>query len=99
MQPNQLDPAVLLVVNEMPDGAISNPIQVPGGLLIVTLHGKREIGQDLGTVLTMRQLFLPFTSPLNPQEPTAQQRQTLDKARKVAANAKDCAGVEAAGTN
>ena len=47
VQPNQVDPAVLRVLQEMPEGAISNPIPVPGGLSIVTLHGKREIGHDL----------------------------------------------------
>src|SRR5580658_10262575 len=79
IQPNQLDPEVARVVAEMPLGAVSNPIKVPGGLVVVTLHGKREIGQEMGTMATVRQLFLPFSSPLNPQEPTAQQRQTLDK--------------------
>ena len=67
VQPNQLDAQVARVVAEMPDGAVSNPIKVPGGLAIVN-QGKREVGRDIGTMLTMRQLFLPFSSPLNPQE-------------------------------
>jgi peptidyl-prolyl cis-trans isomerase SurA len=80
----------------MPEGAVSNPIRVPGGVAVVTLQSKREIGRDIGTVLTMRQLFLPFTSPLNPQEPTAQQRQTLDKARAISAGVHSCEQMEAA---
>jgi peptidyl-prolyl cis-trans isomerase SurA len=96
VQPNQLDPQVARVVAEMPDGAVSNPIRVPGGVVVVTLQGKREIGRDVGTVLTMRQLFLAFTSPLNPQEPTAQQRQTLDKARTISAGVHSCEQMEAA---
>ena len=48
-------------------------------------------------MLTMRQLFLPFSSPLNPQEPTAQQRQTLDKARAISASVHSCEQMEAAG--
>ncbi len=97
VQPNQLDAQVARVVAEMPDGAVSNPIKVPGGLAIVTLQGKREVGRDIGTMLTMRQLFLPFSSPLNPQEPTAQQRQTLDKARAISASVHSCEQMEAAG--
>jgi peptidyl-prolyl cis-trans isomerase SurA len=95
VQPNDLDPQVARVVTEMPQGAVSNPIKVPGGLAIVTVQGKREIGHDIGTVVTLRQLFLPFTSPLNPQEPTAQQRQTLDKARAVSASVHSCEQMEA----
>ena len=31
VQPNQLDPQVAQIVAEMPEGAVSNPIKVPGG--------------------------------------------------------------------
>ncbi len=94
VQPNRLDPSVAAIVAEMPVGAVSNPIKVPGGLVIVSLQEKREIGRDVGTVVTLRQLFLPFSSPLNAQEPTAQQRQTLDKARAVVASVHSCAQME-----
>jgi peptidyl-prolyl cis-trans isomerase SurA len=96
VQPNQLDPAVARVVAEMPEGAVSNPIRVPGGLAVVTLQGKREIGHDIGTVASVRQLFLPFTSPLNPQAPTEQQRQTLEKAHAISASVHGCDQLEAA---
>ncbi len=52
VQTNQLDPAVARLVSQMPVGAISNPVRVPGGLSIVTLQGKREIGHDIATVAT-----------------------------------------------
>jgi peptidyl-prolyl cis-trans isomerase SurA len=90
VQPNQLDPEVARLVGQMPAGAISNPVKVPGGFSIVTLQGKREIGHDVGTVLTLRQVFLPFTGTLNPQAPTEQQRQTLDKARNISAAVHNC---------
>ncbi len=45
VQPNQLDSEVARLVAEMPVGAISNPVRVPGGFSIVTLQGKREIGR------------------------------------------------------
>jgi peptidyl-prolyl cis-trans isomerase SurA len=94
IQPNQLDPAVAQLVAEMPIGAISNPVKVPGGFSIVTLQGKREIGRDVGTALTMRQVFLPFTSVLNPQAPTDQQKEVLDKARNISATVHSCDQME-----
>jgi peptidyl-prolyl cis-trans isomerase SurA len=96
VQPNQVDPAVLHVLQEMPEGAISNPIPVPGGLSIVTLHGKREIGRDLATMATVRQVFLPFAARLNPNAPTAQQQQVLEQARRISGSARTCEDIEAA---
>jgi peptidyl-prolyl cis-trans isomerase SurA len=94
VQPNELDPEVAQLVQQMPVGAISNPVPVPGGFSIVTLQGKREVGRDVGTVLRMRETFLPFTAPLNPQEPTDQQRQTLEKARGISASVHSCDQME-----
>ena len=94
VQANQLDPAVAQVVAEMPTGAISNPIAVPGGLDIVTLAGKRIIGHDIHTVLSMRQVFLPFTAPLNPTAPTQQQMQSLKRAQQISATVTSCAQME-----
>jgi peptidyl-prolyl cis-trans isomerase SurA len=92
--PNELDPGVVQLVQQMPVGAISNPVPVPGGFSIVTLQGKRQVGNDMSTVLSMRQVFLPFSSPLNPQAPTEQQRQTLDKARAISASVHSCDQME-----
>lgn len=96
VQPDQLDREVARVVQEMPEGAISNPLRVPGGYSIVTLRGKRLIGRDVGTMVTLRQAFFPFASPLNPQAPTEQQRQALERARSVSANVHSCDAMEAA---
>ncbi|MBV8592644.1 MAG: peptidylprolyl isomerase [Acetobacteraceae bacterium] len=96
VQTNQLDPQVARVVAEMPPGAVSNPIRVPGGISIVTLRAKREIGNDMATILSVREVFLPFTAPLNPQEPNEQQRQTLEKAKQIGATVHSCAQMEAA---
>ena len=94
VQLNQLDPAVARLVTEMPPGAISNPVRVPGGFSIVTLQGRREIGRDPATILHLRQAFLPFTSQLNPAAPTDQQRQTLEKAKQMTASVRGCDAVE-----
>jgi peptidyl-prolyl cis-trans isomerase SurA len=96
VQPNQLDPAELRVLKEMPVGAVSNPLRVPGGFSIVTLHGKREIGNDQATVVSIRQAFFAFTSRLDPANPTEQQKQTLEKAKALSSSAKDCPAIEAA---
>lgn len=94
VQANQLDPAVARLVNEMPVGAISNPVQVPGGFSIVTLQGRREVGRDMGTALHLRQVFLSFTSQLIPEAPTEQQKQALEKARRISATTKGCEALE-----
>lgn len=96
MQPSQIDPAELRVLNEMPVGAVSNPIVVPGGLSIVSLRGKREIGHDPATMLSVRQAFFKFTSLLDQNNPTAQQKQALEQARHLSATAKDCDAIDAA---
>nr|WP_294530964.1 peptidylprolyl isomerase [uncultured Rhodopila sp.] len=93
---NQLDPAIARLVAEMPVGAVSNPVRVPGGISIVNLQAKREIGHDMATVATMRQAFFPFTAPLvDPQNPTEQQRQALAKAKSVIASVNGCEQMEA----
>jgi peptidyl-prolyl cis-trans isomerase SurA len=98
VQPNELDPAVLRVLNEMPVGAISNPIPVPGGLSIVSLRGKREIGRDPATMMTMRQVFFPFPTRLDPQNPTPAQQQAMEQARKLSTTASGCEAMDAANT-
>ena len=96
VQPKELDPEVARVVEQMPIGAISNPIRVPGGFSVDTVRAKREIGHDIGTILSLRQVFLPFTAALNPEAPTDQQKQTLEKARSLSASLKSCDQVEQA---
>lgn len=93
---NQLDPEVASVVREMPPGAISNPVQVPGGISIVSLRAKREIGRDQATVLDIRQLYLPFVGVLNPAAPTDAQRALVDRAQQVSRTAKSCTDLEEA---
>jgi peptidyl-prolyl cis-trans isomerase SurA len=98
LQGNQLDPAVLRVVREMPAGAISNPIKVAGGYSIVTLRAKREVGRDPATILKIRQVWLPFAQRLDPSAPTPQQLAQLEGAKKISASAKSCDAIEAANT-
>jgi peptidyl-prolyl cis-trans isomerase SurA len=98
VQPSQLDPTLARLVTQMPENAVSNPTPVPGGISIVSLRGKRTVGEAApsGVTLHMRQIFLPFTAPLNATAPTDQQRETLAKANSLAATLHSCEQVEAA---
>jgi peptidyl-prolyl cis-trans isomerase SurA len=96
LQANQLDPGVAKLAEEMPVGAISNPVRVPGGFAIVQMRAKRELGNENATVLSLRQDFLAFSTPLNPQAPTEQQKQALEKAHAYGASIHSCEQMEAA---
>jgi peptidyl-prolyl cis-trans isomerase SurA len=96
VQSSQLDPEQLRVVAEMPPGAISNPLRVPGGISIVTLRGRRVIGKDMALMARVRQVFFPFTERLDPNNPNAQQRQMLEQARSLSAAAKGCEAMDEA---
>ena len=91
-----LDPEVARIVTQMPPGAISGAIRVPGGFQIVALRARREVGRDEATFLSMRQVFFPFTAALNPDAPTPQQIQQLERARALSASARSCEQMDAA---
>ncbi len=95
IQANQMDPEIAALVASMPPGAVSNPVKVAGGFSIVTLQGKRSVGQDMSTAVSVRELFMPFPTPLNPQAPTDAQRQVVEKARGLTATLHDCDAMEA----
>ena len=96
LQANQLDPQVAAVVTQMPDGAISNPIKLPGGFIIVALNGRRAVGRDVATMVSLRQVFLPFTATLNPAAPTDQQKKQLELAGSISKTVHGCDAMEAA---
>ncbi|MDO9502012.1 peptidylprolyl isomerase [Falsiroseomonas sp.] len=91
-----LDQEVAEVVRQMPPGAIANPIRVPGGFQIVALRQRREVGRDMATILTLRQAFFPFSGALDPNNPTQQQIQTVERARALSNSARSCEAVDAA---
>jgi len=97
VQGNQLDPDIAKIAAEMPVGAISAPIKVAGGFAIIQLRGRREIGREFGVALTLRQLFLPFPTPMTPNAPpTEAQRAVVERARQIGAGARSCEDMEAA---
>jgi len=96
MTADRFDPEVANVLRQMPEGAISNPIRVPGGFEIVMLRDKRVSGRDMATIMTMRQVFLPFEGQVNPQAPTAQQLAQLQRAQALSDQARGCEAMDAA---
>ena len=96
VQADNLDPGVVAVAKEMPVGAVSNAIRVAGGYEIITLAGRRQVGKEMATMMDLRQAFVAFDTPLNPQAPTAQQQQALQKATALAKEAHSCDQIEAA---
>ena len=93
---DELDPEVASVVERMPPGAISNPIRVPGGYQIVALRSKRESGRDMATMISLRQAYFPFSSTLDQSNPTQQQRDQVERAQRLAQEARNCNAVEQA---
>lgn len=96
VQSNQVSREELRILKEMPVGAISNPISVPGGLSIVTLRGRRVIGDENVLMASVRQVFFPFTTKLNQNQPTDQQTTMLDKARVLSQTTGSCDALNAA---
>jgi peptidyl-prolyl cis-trans isomerase SurA len=93
----QLDPEVAVLAERMPPGAISNPVRVAGGFQIITMRSRRETGRDLATLLNIRQVFLPFSSPLNRDlPPTDQQRAQVERATRLSDSARSCEAMDAA---
>lgn len=65
VQLNRLDPQVASTVQGMPIGAISNPIRVPGGYEIVQLIAKHDVGNQMQTILDMRQAYGQYPQPVS----------------------------------
>lgn len=96
VQTDSIDPEVASLANKMPIGAISNPIKVAGGYIIAMLGGKRTIGNEMGTLMTIRQVFVPFSSKLNPKNPTPQQISVLKQVTQMQTSLRSCKQVEEA---
>ena len=75
----QLDPQVAKVLADMPEGAVSNPILVPGGIIIITLREKRQVGLDLATVVSLRQVVPAVLHPARPAEPNRPAEETVGR--------------------
>ncbi|WP_298215522.1 peptidylprolyl isomerase [Acidocella sp.] len=98
VQLSQLDPEVAATVKEMPVGAISNPIRVPGGYEIVQLLDKHDEGNQLQTILDMRQAFGRYPQPVTGGQLGPVQINFINQFMTKAQAAKSCADIEALNT-
>jgi peptidyl-prolyl cis-trans isomerase SurA len=95
VQLSQLDPAVAAIVAQMPAGAVSNPVRVPGGYDIVLLQGAHKVGSDLQTTLNIRQVFAPFPTPIGAAGIGPAQGAVIEKLRVASAKANSCSAMDA----
>lgn len=93
---NQLDPAVASVIQQMPAGAISNPVRVPGGYEIVQLIASHAGGNSGQTVLSLRQIFAPFSPPIGAGGVGPAQQAVIQKLVLTAKAQHSCPEMEAA---
>jgi peptidyl-prolyl cis-trans isomerase SurA len=96
VSPDELDAPVAAIITQMPTGAISNPIRVPGGYDIVQLLGKQTPNSATDATLTIRQAFFPFPTPIANAALTPAQQAVVEKAAALSHAAKSCADVAAA---
>jgi peptidyl-prolyl cis-trans isomerase SurA len=92
---NQLDPSVAAVVQTMPTGAISNPIRVPGGYYIIQMQGTHTLGTDMTTMVSMRQVFVPYTTPITNGQVGPAQAAQITKLVNDGHNVHSCSDMEA----
>lgn len=92
---NRLDPQVAATVQNMPVGAISDPIRVPGGYDIVQLIAKHDIGNQMQTVLNMRQAYGQYPQPVSGGQLSQVQINFITSFMSKAQHLNSCQGVTA----
>ncbi|MDE8345944.1 MAG: peptidylprolyl isomerase [Acidocella sp.] len=95
VQLGQLDPAVAAIIAQMPVGAISDPVRVPGGYDIVQLQEVHKVGTQLQTILHIAQAFAPFTTPIGQGGIGPAQLAVINKLVAQAQTAKSCPDIAA----
>lgn len=91
---SELDPSVAAVVTQMPVGAISNPIRVPGGYDIVQMQGTHKVGTSTTTTLGIRQVFAPYPAPITNGQVGPVQAAVITKLLAAAKNVHSCADMD-----
>jgi peptidyl-prolyl cis-trans isomerase SurA len=95
VQASQLDPAVAQVVTSMPNGAISNPIRVPGGYDIVQLQETHVVGSQQQIMLSLRQAFAAYPAPISNGQVGPAQAAVIDKLVQASHAVHSCADMTA----
>jgi peptidyl-prolyl cis-trans isomerase SurA len=86
---------VAALVQAMPVGAISNPIRVPGGYDIVQLQGAHKFGLQQQTILSLRQAFARFPTPISNGQIGPVQAAVIEKLAQSANAARSCPAITA----
>lgn len=92
---NRLDPQVAATVQNMPAGAISDPIRVPGGYDIVQLIAKHDVGNQMQTVLNIRQAYGQYPQPVSGGQLSPVQVNFIDGFMSKAQHVNSCQGMTA----
>jgi peptidyl-prolyl cis-trans isomerase SurA len=92
---SQLDPSVAAVVAQMPAGAVSNPVRVPGGYDIVQMQGAHQVGTSMRTMLSIRQAFAAYPAPIANGQVGPDQAAVINKLAQAAHAVHSCAEMEA----
>ena len=79
----------------MPVGAISNPVRVPGGYDIVQLQGTHKFGAEQQTMLSVRQAFARFPTPISNGQVGPDQAAVIEKLVQSANAAHSCPDIAA----
>jgi peptidyl-prolyl cis-trans isomerase SurA len=95
VQLSQLDAPVATTVQNMPVNAISNPIRVPGGFDIVQLLDKHDIGDQMQTILDIRQAYGQYPQPVTGGQLGPVQINFINQFMAKAKAATSCAAVQA----
>lgn len=92
---SRLDPQVADVIARMPPGAISDPVRVPGGYEIVQLIAKHDVGNQLQTILDMRQAYGQYPQPVSGGQLGPVQINFITGFMNKAQSIKSCDGISA----
>jgi len=87
---DQLDPEIIETLHHLQPGQLSIPIRTSQGYVIVAFIERKLPGADGNTLLTMKQVLLPF--PKNVTEDEA--RKIMDIAQEITQSAKSCPDLE-----
>lgn len=70
VRPAQLSPELAPVVESLPRGDVSNPIQIPGGFAIIALVDKRQVlaADPKDAVLAVKQITVPLAADATQQQ-------------------------------
>lgn len=86
VQLGQLPREIDKVLETMEPGTVAPPVSTPGGIHLILLRSKRQLGGNDSPNRSVRQVFLPIEDP----DDVARTKAQFDRARKVTQEARSC---------